>query len=521
VSTAPTFDIAAALAAREAADARVKAAEERKAQLAAEAKRADPFASYVPLPHQLAFHRATQKERWFVAGNRAGKTVAGAAEVVALVTGRMGERTWWHKAPGEVWCGGVSLQDSEMIQRRAVRALLPPSMIASWPNETNPAAESLLTLTTGWRVRFKATNQGRERWQGGSAALVWFDEEPAPDVYDEGVTRTLDCGGRVIVTFTPLNGLKWEDGYKRVYAPWLAFKRANPQATSGQVAPGIFVVTASMTDNPNVPREEIEAFAKRYEHRPLVLKVRIGGEWLNTAEDAIIPVDKLEPHAYDLQNPPQGGWARVAAWADSSFSKSQTSDRWCISLAASGHPTPERPGKLYLLEQDYGRLDADERVQRTVGFLLNAGQPTCYVQRTTPDTEFMHRVNDALMRRGARACVTPWPPLGGGPVPGKVERAHAFAVMVGAKQVHVRDDHEEFKREASTFPHAKHDDVLDSGMGALMILTEMAAPAALISAVAQSGAFSKRPADHHVPKDDTTAPHWAWGGGRDLLDEVD
>jgi len=56
------------------------------------------------------------------------------------------------------------------------------------------------------RLIFKTYEQGRKKWQGTSQHLVWLDEEPPQDIYTEALTRTLDCQGIVMLTFTPLSG---------------------------------------------------------------------------------------------------------------------------------------------------------------------------------------------------------------------------------------------------------------------------------------------------------------------------
>jgi len=54
---------------------------------------------------------------------------------------------------------------------------------------------------------FKTYDQGRQRWQGETLDLVWFDEEPPQDVYVEGMTRTNATEGCVYITATPLMGM--------------------------------------------------------------------------------------------------------------------------------------------------------------------------------------------------------------------------------------------------------------------------------------------------------------------------
>ena len=52
-------------------------------------------------------------------------------------------------------------------------------------------------------------DSGREKWQGGSPSVVWLDEEPPEDVFDESMLRVVDAKGWVLVTATPLKGLTW------------------------------------------------------------------------------------------------------------------------------------------------------------------------------------------------------------------------------------------------------------------------------------------------------------------------
>src|SRR5262249_24015876 len=42
---------------------------------------------------------------------------------------------------------------------------------------------------------------------GETLDFIWFDEEPPPDVYLEGLTRTNVSRGPVWLTFTPLTGV--------------------------------------------------------------------------------------------------------------------------------------------------------------------------------------------------------------------------------------------------------------------------------------------------------------------------
>jgi len=54
---------------------------------------------------------------------------------------------------------------------------------------------------------FKTYDQGRQKWQGETLDLVWFDEEAPQDIYTEGLTRTNATDGIVYLTCTPLLGM--------------------------------------------------------------------------------------------------------------------------------------------------------------------------------------------------------------------------------------------------------------------------------------------------------------------------
>lgn len=60
-------------------------------------------------------------------------------------------------------------------------------------------------------IRFKAYEQGADKWQGDTLDYVWCDEEPPQKIYDEGLTRTnhgdRGKGGIAWITATPLMGM--------------------------------------------------------------------------------------------------------------------------------------------------------------------------------------------------------------------------------------------------------------------------------------------------------------------------
>ena len=63
--------------------------------------------------------------------------------------------------------------------------------------------DSEIDFTT---LNFRSYEQGRGVYEGTSQRFIWLDEEPPMDIYSECLIRTMDSRGRVLITFTPLEG---------------------------------------------------------------------------------------------------------------------------------------------------------------------------------------------------------------------------------------------------------------------------------------------------------------------------
>ncbi len=180
--------------------------------------------AFRPYTKQLAFFAAgaTFRERLLRAGNQLGKSTAGGAEAAYHLTGRYPDewegRRW--DRPIIAWAGGPTGETTRDNPQRVLlgrpkqhgTGMIPADAIIDVVN-----ARGIADLADYVRVRhvsggesivkFKTYDQGREKWQGDTLDLVWFDEEPPQDIYSEGITRTNATGGMVYLTFTPLLGM--------------------------------------------------------------------------------------------------------------------------------------------------------------------------------------------------------------------------------------------------------------------------------------------------------------------------
>ena len=164
------------------------------------------------------------QERCMMAGNRVGKTWGvGGFETALHLTGRYPD--WWpgyrFSVPIEAWAAGDTSETTRDIVQAALMGplgelgtgLIPRSAIVGEPTKRMGVAGA---MDTG-RVKhgsggesligFKSYDQGRKKFQGTAKHVIWLDEEPPVDVYDECMMRLMTTSGLMLCTFTPLEGL--------------------------------------------------------------------------------------------------------------------------------------------------------------------------------------------------------------------------------------------------------------------------------------------------------------------------
>lgn len=162
------------------------------------------------------------RERAFIAGNRVGKTQAGAYELTLHLTGNYPE--WWtgrrFSHPVVAWASGDSSKTTRDIIQLSLygpmhdwgSGMLPRDKIIRVTAKTG-IADCLETIyvrhVSGGisEVGLKSYDQQREAFQGTSRDVIWLDEEPPADIYVEALLRTMVVNGMILVTATPLQGM--------------------------------------------------------------------------------------------------------------------------------------------------------------------------------------------------------------------------------------------------------------------------------------------------------------------------
>ncbi len=202
--------------------------------------------------------------RAFLAGNRVGKTQWGGHESARFAHKRH-PVIKFDSEPNEIWACTESYDVHKDVLQPKFKKMLDPSRIVDesfirkdiWSDIKYRADDG----TIG-KITFKSYDQGRAKFQGAGKALIWFDEEPPKDIWEECTVRQ-EAGRQlyVILTMTPILGMTWV--YDRIY-----------KATNNK---DIKVVTGGWKDNPWLAEEQIRRMSQNLTEQ--ALQVRRDGKF--------------------------------------------------------------------------------------------------------------------------------------------------------------------------------------------------------------------------------------------------
>lgn len=175
-------------------------------------------------PKHAAFFAAGKlyNERTFMAGNRVGKSVAGAFEACCHATGIY--PSWWNgrtfNKPTHGWAvGSTARATRDTAQKELIgpigawgTGMIPKENLGKyWSLAGVPQGIDVVQvrhISGGWStIGFKNYEQPLQAFYGTALDWVWADEECPQEHYNEMLIRTMTTNGLVFNTFTPLKGL--------------------------------------------------------------------------------------------------------------------------------------------------------------------------------------------------------------------------------------------------------------------------------------------------------------------------
>lgn len=252
-----------------------------------EASKVKSIHTYEPHDKQKEFHSSRAKVRLYVGGNRSGKSVGACAEDVYRLRGihpfqAVPEPPVHGRLVGVDFDNGI-----EKILMPIITEMIPPSLLinGSWEDSYQKGLR-MLTCSNGSTLEFMSYVQEKDKFAGTSRHFVHLDEEPPKGIYEECLLRTLDVGGVIYISMTPLAGMDWT--YDELYIPGMT-----------GLSKRISVIEVKVTDNPHISPEEIDELYKDMDDEATAIRrdglyVHIGGAvFRKFGEHNIIPHDEF------------------------------------------------------------------------------------------------------------------------------------------------------------------------------------------------------------------------------------
>lgn len=177
-------------------------------------------------PKHMQFFESGKAKRQglFLAANRVGKTEgAGGYEMTLHLTGRY--PSWWtgrrFDRPITAWASGNTGKTTrDIVQNKLFGShkdigtgLIPFDDIVGRPSAKQGVSDAfeiahIKHVSGGMsQLTLKSYDQGRTAFEGTEIDVIWLDEEPPQEIYTECLLRTMTNNGKIMLTFTPLQGM--------------------------------------------------------------------------------------------------------------------------------------------------------------------------------------------------------------------------------------------------------------------------------------------------------------------------
>ena len=273
---------------------------------------------YEPYPFQLAFHHAVDGERyispfpdkegvlaqvrWLQCGNQIGKSSAGGMETAYHATGLYPD--WWkgHRfdKPPRILVAGVTNDSTrDVIQNELCgnpkdsdalgTGSIPKHLIKDVtrkPGVMNAYESISVQHVSGGNaiIKFSAFEQKKGSFMGQRIDFGWMDEEPPWDVFAQFVRGTISTNGKLIVTFTP------EEGLTQVIL-----------MLSEQLKSGWALIRAGWKDAPHIADNPVRMAQLQEQYPEFELKMRMEGEpFMGSGQVFMTPDDEIKVKPFEI-----------------------------------------------------------------------------------------------------------------------------------------------------------------------------------------------------------------------------
>ncbi len=201
-----------------------------------------------PYPEQERFHKTAKRGRFLSGGNRGGKTDAEVVEAIWWATNThpyIERPESWGKGAIQIRFVVVDIAKGvEQIILPKLKRWMTSSMLVdgSWDKSWD-AKNLILTLSNGSTMDFVTWGMDMMKLGGVPRHLIFFDEEPPQNIFNESMMRLIDYNGWWVIAATPTKGMGWT--YDLLWEPAL-------NAPDGDIA----TFQLSAEQNPYIEAEE-------------------------------------------------------------------------------------------------------------------------------------------------------------------------------------------------------------------------------------------------------------------------
>jgi len=322
---------------------------------------------------QREFRLSDKAIRILFWGNRVGKTEGCAQEVARYALGEK-EKV---ELPIEIWCACPSYDVQKETTQKKLEKYIPKSKIKHI-TYVKAGTWGEVELIDGTRLNFKSYEQGREKFQGAGKRVIWFDEEPPKDIWEECTVRVeagipLD----IIMSMTPVKGMTW------VYDDlFMQTGRSD-----------LFISEASWDDNPYLTKLQKDQMQANLSDEAIqvrrfgkfIKRVGLVCSWWDREKNLM---EYSTTPAYDYYEVLDGGFSDPAAWlliGVDGEGDLHVVDGFREKGLSDGEIVSRRKQKIGDLRIINGWLDyPDERLQEN---LHKLGMKLDRVEKVTGDTQ--------------------------------------------------------------------------------------------------------------------------------------
>jgi phage terminase large subunit-like protein len=274
---------------------------------------------FIPSPVQKAFLLSRAKTRIVEGANRSGKTEVCAVDTIIQNTGRIPDiiKDSYPKEyirAGRYWISSRSFGASRDVAKPKVERYLPKLLVDRFNK-----ADYIYYLKDGSQIGFKSMDAGMIAYSGDSRLQVWMDEEHSKDVFKEAYMRTIDCSGRIVMSFTPVDGLTWayNDLYKKAKYRYFTRNKHGIKEETGKIHtaeeiellkdrelhvrentdntadPNIEVFQMTMYDNKYIPSVQVQNAERECADDMALYQARILGIFAKITGNCVYPTELI------------------------------------------------------------------------------------------------------------------------------------------------------------------------------------------------------------------------------------